>query len=178
MRELVHAFLKWLPAAVAAGAIGVASVWPVARDWIGAKASLLWQAMSNPFVTLLVVLAVATYFGAIFWTSKSRHSSAPDVPSALSPEAYAAQYRHRQMLLAEGRELAHTYSTEVRGNFRRFLESQRAFSAIRPHLSRTFLKILDTWPENRPSVWAALSEAQARSFLDEIDRIEREWGMS
>jgi hypothetical protein len=179
MRELLHTFLKWLPAAVGAGLIGVATAWSEARDWIGFEAGILWEAMRNPLVTLLVLSVVAAYFAAIVWTSKPRNPAASMPPSALSPEAYEAQYRHRQMLLARGRDLAHRFSTDIgQRNFRRFLEADRVFPEIRPHLSRAFFKILNFWPEDRPSRWAAVSAAQAQSFLDEIDRIEREWGLS
>lgn len=85
---------------------------------------------------------------------------------------------HKRDLINAGRGLAVDYTNSGETGFRRYLERSHHYPAIRPHLSTTYRADL----ENAWKVWGmedgALYEPLVKMFLDEMDRLESEWGLA
>jgi len=92
--------------------------------------------------------------------------------------AEAAETQRRRDLIAKGRDLAHDYAErEQEETFREFLESQRVYADIRPHLSVGYRKKLE-------AVRVAYADADGSKypslvawFLDDLARLEKKWGL-
>jgi hypothetical protein len=99
----------------------------------------------------------------------------------------AYQTERRRALVDKGRDLAHEFTRLDRENqmsedadyfgFREFLERQRIFADIEPHLSDKFLRKLHA----QRTIYLPSPEAAypvlVSEFLGELKRLEKEWGL-
>lgn len=115
---------------------------------------------------------------------KSDHDGMHDVCfsrrelEALWPVTSHNKARQRD-LITQGRNIAFGYTHEKpEGGFRAYLEGQRAYSDIRPHLSQGYLAKLNAQRMLYAKADGARLETLVQWFLDEIDRLEREWNLT
>jgi hypothetical protein len=97
-------------------------------------------------------------------------------PASSSGVRDVLQDHRRRELISGGRDMAHEFTNSGdKSGFRAFLERQRAYPDLKPHLSNGFLKKLHT-PR---TIYVAAQEAAypvlVASFLKELERLERKW---
>ena len=82
-------------------------------------------------------------------------------------------------LINQGRDIAVEYTREApAGGFRAYLESQRAYADIRPHLSEDYRAKLNAQRTFYAQADGARYETLVQWFLDDVDRLEKEWGLT
>ena len=89
-----------------------------------------------------------------------------------------ANHQKRRALLDECRDLAHKY-TRNDGDlaFRAFLEGERAYADIRGHLSAEYLAKLNAPRTLYVCADGARYPTLVSWFLNDLDRLEKEWGL-
>lgn len=86
--------------------------------------------------------------------------------------------KHRRALIASCRDLAHEFTlNSPEEQFRPFLEGHRTYADIRSHLSADFLSKLNAVRTTYSSADGARYPALVGWFLDDIDRLEKEWSL-
>lgn len=89
----------------------------------------------------------------------------------------ALQKRRREMI-AECRDLAHQFTVGTTDkSFRVFLEEQRVYADIRSHLSANYLKKLNAPRTLYAKAGGAKYDTLVQWFLDDIDRLEKDWDL-
>jgi hypothetical protein len=174
VRKQLRTFLLGIPgAAIALGTF--VCIWETPRNWIGERFTDLGAAMSNPWVTVLVTLLLVAYSGTVIWTFFE-----PRPPSAVELRALeAARERdaHRRQLIADGRRLVAEFNLQVRANtLYGYLKYQPQYGAIRAQLSPEFVANLE-----HPRLLAlsdTTKDGRVHGFMQELDRLEREWGLA
>jgi hypothetical protein len=99
----------------------------------------------------------------------------------ITPQEMDASERDRKRdLIDRARSLAATYSqgNTDEDSFRRYLERTKTYAALRGHLSRDYLKKLNAGRTAYVMAAGARYEPLVEWFLDDLDRLEREWGLS
>jgi len=88
--------------------------------------------------------------------------------------------RRKRKLIDEGRRLGSVYGLGKSGDksFRQFLERTTAYAALRPHLSRDYLEKLNAPRATYAMKEGARYEPLVEWFLDDLDRLEKKWGLS
>jgi hypothetical protein len=84
----------------------------------------------------------------------------------------------KRELIKEGRQIAtrHTQiSTEI--PFRHYIEGHAVYPHLRPHLGRKFLSDLNNGRIIIAQADGARMDALAERLLNELDRLEAEWGL-
>jgi len=86
--------------------------------------------------------------------------------------------KRRQELIAKARDLAQDFGDGETGEgFRAYLEGQRVYADIRPHLSPEYLAKLNAQRMLYAKADGAKYPTLVSWFLDDIDRLEKEWGL-
>ncbi len=109
------------------------------------------------------------------------HSRGLDVATVISPMARKINPKKERQrdLITQGRDIAFGYTHEApEEGFRAYLEGQRAYADIRPHLSPEYLVKLTAPRTVYVKAQGAKYEPLVDSFLREIDRLEREWNLA
>ena len=193
MRRFVHDFLKWFPTALVGGALAVAALWTKAKDWIAEISAWGWAHMSDPFIALILVVALAAYIAAIIWTGQEQSadrsqreggfaleaSRAMEIDqarqAALDREARLQSQKRRRDLIADCRDLAFRFTRETpEESFRKFLEGERAYADIRSHLSDEYVGKLNAGRTTYSNADGARYPTLVGWFLDDLDRLEKE----
>lgn len=176
-RKQVRAALLWIPGAIVTTA-GVAAIWETPRDWVGGRFAALGDAMTHPWVTVLVTLLIVAYLAALVWTLIE--PQAPRAPSAAETheiEADRERRSRRRKILNEGRQMVAEFELQSRWSWRQMIKYNQAFADVRPHLSDDYMKALaNTRMAIVSDEW--LHDPLAADFLSELDRLEREWKLS
>jgi hypothetical protein len=150
------------------------------RQIIGAIGSLavglLMAAAGLYFDVATLTVAGAILFGlaAVLWLwewGRQKH---------VTPQEVDASERDRKRnLIDTGRSFAANYTQGRAGHdtFRSYLESTKSYAALRGYLSNAFLTQL-----NNPNTVYAMPpggsyEGPVEGFLNELDRLEGEWGL-
>lgn len=144
----------------------MAQAWHEVRDWLASLARHIW---GSPTLLTLAVFASAAYFLALVFTAQERSGAdpAPATATATSP---------RRVLIAAMRDLAVNYANgDQEVGFRRHLEANRKYADIRKYLSADFLAALHKQRTLFVPPDGARYPVLVALFLDELDRIEREW---
>lgn len=92
----------------------------------------------------------------------------------------AAKPRLAEVLIAAGRDWAHEFTESANGDsfgFRSFLEGKRLFADLRPHLTPEYIGKLNAQRMSYATADGAKYPALVSWFLDELDRLEGEWGL-
>jgi hypothetical protein len=85
----------------------------------------------------------------------------------------------RQKLLDRARSLATHYAQGgVDQPFRAYLEGTPTYAALRGHLSRKYLSLLQEQRVLHAVADGALYDPLIEGFLSELDRLERKWGLA
>lgn len=85
----------------------------------------------------------------------------------------------KRKLIDAARGLASRYASDPPdASFRQFLEGTRTYASIRGHLSQTYLDKLNASRTAYLSDGAGKYEPLVEWFLDDLDRLERKWGLS
>ena len=96
--------------------------------------------------------------------------------SATSPSRN--EESRKRELIEKGRDLAHGFTDDHAGQgFRSYLEGHRSYADIRPHLSSDYLKKLNAHRTLYAKADGAKYPALVSWFLDDLDRLEKEWGL-
>lgn len=89
-----------------------------------------------------------------------------------------AEDARRRSLITAGRDIAHRFVGEGQDQgFRAYLEHERAYADIRPHLSQGYLDKLNAPRTSYSNADGAKYPPLVSWFLDELDRLEKEWGL-
>ena len=91
-------------------------------------------------------------------------------------EAEGERRARRRKIINEAQSLVATYELQERWSWRDTVRYSPEFAPVRPHLSKEYLaKLNDT-----STIYAqgGLLDPLAEMFLDELDRLEREWKLS
>ena len=173
-RKELRKSLLAVPGSIGGGA-AIASVWQTPRDWIGGSFAALASAMTHPWVTVLVTLMLVAYLGAVLWTFiKPR---VPSVAETHEVEAERERRSRRRKMLNEAREMVVNHELQSRWNWRQTTRYSHQFADIRPHLSEAYMKRLNA-VRTIELGQAGTSEPLVQGFLDELDRLERDWKLS
>ena len=126
-------------------------------------------------VRTLTVVGLSLFgFAAILWIyewGRKKH---------VTPQEIDATERDRKRsLIDSGRSLAATYTQGRTGqdSFRQYLEGTKSYAALRGHLRRDYLAKLNNGRMVYAMAPGARYEPLVEQFLDELDRLEREWGL-
>jgi hypothetical protein len=174
-RKQIRTALLGLPGAVGA-AVGVAAIWETPRNWIGAQIGALASAMTNPFVTMLVTLIVVAYFGSILWTFTTPQMVPASGADLREVEAARERDERRRKMIDDARKMVADFELQTRWSWRQMLRYTPAYTAVRPHLSAKYLTKLDQTATIQ--VGMGMHEPLVAGFLNELSRLEREWGLS
>jgi hypothetical protein len=91
-------------------------------------------------------------------------------------QANLAFQEHRRALIKTGRDLAFGYCHgDQEETFREYLEGQRGYADIRPHLSDAYRSKLDAVRTTYANPDGAKYPSLVQWFLDDLDRLEKEW---
>jgi hypothetical protein len=151
------------------GSLGVALILAAAGLHYDAK-SLFYAG-----VILLAVVIVAWLF---FWAHPMPqpvvHAADPD--EARTTEEARERQERRRKIIDEARKMVSRHEINKEGNWRRTIQVNPAFAAVRPHLSRAYIDSLNS---NMTVVTGReIHEISVDNFVSELDRLEREWGLS
>jgi hypothetical protein len=92
--------------------------------------------------------------------------------------AAEAEKERRRALIKTGRDLAFGYCDgDQEETFREYLEGQRGYSDIRPHLSQDYRRKLEAVRMTYADADGARYPSLVQWFLDDLDRLEEEWGL-
>jgi hypothetical protein len=97
---------------------------------------------------------------------------------AAKREHAAGDRERKRELIKIGRDLAFDYTKSGGSNFRQYLESQRDYADIRPHLSAEYLGELEAPFTFRAMLPGAVYEPLVQWFVHEIGTLERKWGLA
>jgi hypothetical protein len=98
-------------------------------------------------------------------------------PPPREEEAESERRSRRRKMLNDSREMAARHELQTRWDWRQTARYTSAFFDIRPHLSADYMKRLaDTRRDEVPE--PGMPEPLVAAFLDELDRLEREWKLS
>jgi hypothetical protein len=93
-------------------------------------------------------------------------------------EAKSAEKERRRALIKTGRDLAFGYCHgDQEETFREYLEGQRGYADIRPHLSEKYRRKLEAQRVAYADPQGAKYPTLVQWFLDDLDRLEKEWGL-
>jgi len=166
-------------------ALGAWGVLDPLSDWLGKWLKLNVSPEAAGWT--VAVFVVLTIYGIILWRVwRPRHIHHKELPAQTVPIASAERQfipakpnpkKERQRdLITQGRNIAFGYTHEnPEGGFRAYLEGQRAYADIRPHLSEEYRAKLHAQRTLYAQADGAKYETLVQWFLDEIDRLEREW---
>lgn len=153
-----------------AGSIGVALVL-TALGLIYDATALLYAG-----VIILALVIVAWLF---FWA----HPLPQTVVQEAGPEAARAaeeareRQERRRQIIDDARKMAARFELMREGNWTR--TTHRAeFLAVRPHLSQAYMDSLNKGVMRIVAVGGEGRDGNVVDFLKELDRLEREWGLS
>jgi hypothetical protein len=98
-------------------------------------------------------------------------------PPAKEEDAEKERRSRRRKMLNAAREMAAKHELQTRWDWRQTTRYSHAFADIRPHLSDAYMKRLS---EVRTVAVGneGMPEPLVSGFLDELDRLEREWKLS
>lgn len=125
--------------------------------------------------TLTIAGVILCGLVAVLWLhewGRSKH---------VTPQEIDATERDRKRhLIDRGRSLAATFAQGRTGvpSFREYLERTATYAALRTHLSKDYLKKLNAPRTAYVGDGAGSYEPLVEWFLDDLDRLEREWGLS
>lgn len=175
-RKQIRTVLLGIPGALVA--VGTfAAIWETPRTWIGDQFSVLAVAMTNPFVTMAVTLLLVAYFGALIWTFVEPRLAPVSGAELREVEADKERRSRRRKILNEARQMVADFELQSRWSWRQMIRYNPAFASVRPHLSKEYMEaIRATRTAYASDEW--LHDPLAAMFLSELDRLEREWGLS
>ncbi len=144
----------------------VGLVGSIAVNVILAAASLLVKSD-----VLLYAGAIGLAVTAILWIWSWAFAPPPK-----EEEAEAERRARRRKMLNEARQMVAMYERGSSGDWRLTTRASHAFADIRGHLSDAYRK---RWADvGTIELSAGPTEPLVDSFLDELDRLEREWKLS
>lgn len=122
----------------------------------------------------ILFVAVVTYL-LFEWDQKVRSLSPGDVEHARADE----DRKRKRELIDKSRDFAAIYTQGRTGqdSFRQYLEGTKTYAALRGHLSKEYLKKLNDGRTVYAQTPGARYEPLVEMFLDDLDRLEREWGL-
>lgn len=101
---------------------------------------------------------------------------APPKPETDADKEIRAQ---RRKIIADARWLAQDFTMQARQkSFRHYLEYRPEYPAVRARLSKAYLAKLEAPRTTYSKADGAKYEALVQWFLEDIDRLEREWRLS
>lgn len=95
-------------------------------------------------------------------------------------EVDASERDRKRSLIDQGRTFAATYTQGRTGHesFRHYLEGTKSYPALRGHLSKEYLAKLNDGRTSYAMAAGARYEPLVEWFLDELDRLERDWDLT
>jgi hypothetical protein len=181
IRRLLHGAILVLVTAVIVP-IAVTAGGPFLVEW--AKERGLYE---HPSESVSTAMAFAQSIVTIWWF----HWIAPGVLGfaagawlvtvlrSRGETAAAALVQQRRELIRQSRQLVEDARSKIWGDteFRIALGRSVAFYALRQHLSEPYMQLFHDWRGASVTGAGGLT-ALMSSFLDELDRLEREWRLS
>jgi hypothetical protein len=142
-----------------------------------AAAGLLYDAKTLLYAGLLF-LALTIIAWLFFWAHPLPETiineAGPEVLRA-AEEAKERQER-RKKLIDDARDFVARYEMQAQGTWLQAIRHSAAFGAIRPHLSDAYRRSLKS---NRIVITGTeIHEVSVERFVEELDRLERTWGLS
>lgn len=124
--------------------------------------------------TLTLSGVILFCFAAILWLYEWGR------PKVKPKELNSAEPNRKRTLIDRARGLVATYSQGNAGkdSFREYLERTQTYAALRGHLSSDFLRKLNAPRAVYAKAEGARYEPLVEWFLDELDRLEREWRLT
>jgi hypothetical protein len=116
----------------------------------------------------VIIAGVATVLWIYEWARSKAHTP---------QEVDASERQRKRDLIDRGRSLAATYTQGRAGGmvWRDYLERTATYAALRGHLSRDYLEKLNAARVAYARGDGANYEPLVEWFLDDLDRLEREW---
>jgi fumarate reductase subunit C len=174
-KKQIRKALLWPPGAVGA-TVGFFAIWDGPRAWIGHKATELLDAMTNPLLTMALTLVATVYILATLWTFFELRPVPVDHLAAREADKAKELDRRRLRMIREARTLVSLHEGGIHSDWRSTIRTSPAYIAIRPHLSPEYLKRVQAIGTVELSF--SIHEPLVGGFLDEIDRLEKEWGLA
>lgn len=123
---------------------------------------------------MLVTLAILAYAAGLIWTFvEPRGPTAADLTEV---ETSKARFIRRREIIDEARKMVARFYTMNSTDWHRTITCSPAYSAVAPHLSPQYFKQLHA--KARTITIGAVHQEPIASFVAELDRLEREWGLS
>ena len=174
MRDQIHQFLKWSPAAVVGAGGFAATISASAAMWLSDLFVSLWGAMHSPFVTVIITLGVGVYVAAIMMTA---HPKSTTVGS--NNPATDFKLEHRRKVIADGRKLIAEFNLQARARtLMEFMQSREEWPAIRAHLGIKVRKDIENGRLLVATGDSSLKDGKVYYLMDELDRLEQEWDLA
>ena len=101
------------------------------------------------------------------------------VNNGASPDGNVSANERRRKLITDARRLAALYTRGRAGekSFRQYLESTQTYTALRRHLSAQYMKKLNAPRTAYAQADGAKYEPLVQWYLDDLDRLEKAWGL-
>ena len=103
-------------------------------------------------------------------------ASGPEITRA-TEEARERQERRRK-IIDQAREMVAAHELQVRRDWWQTIRYSPSYAAVRPHLSAEYLEYQGNPLTRRTVAAGAIHQPPVDRFLAELDRLEREWGLS
>jgi len=98
-------------------------------------------------------------------------------PPPKEEDAEKERRSRRRKILNEARQMAASHELQTRWDWRQTTRYSHAFADIRPHLSDEYMKRLAA-VRTFQATEEGMPEPLVSGFLDELDRLERDWKLS
>lgn len=101
------------------------------------------------------------------------------VNNSANPGSNASANERRRKLITDARRLATLYTRGRVGekSFRQYLESTQTYAALRRHLSAEYMEKLNAPRTAYAQAGGAKYEPLVQWYLDDLDRLEKLWGL-
>lgn len=154
------------------GSVGVALILAAAGLYYDAK---------TLFYAGVIFLALTVIAWLFFWA----HPLPQTIVKEAGPETIRAaeeareRQERRRKIIDDAREMVARHEMAGHARWSTTVRCSPAFAAVRPHLSQRYFENLNKGRTIRMAVYAGQAhDANVVDFLKELDRLEREWGLS
>jgi len=153
------------------------AIWDGPRAWMGGIATELVAALAHPLLTMTLTLLAVGYISALAWTYVEPRPAPVDHRAQREADQAKEIDMRRLAMIREARALVARHEADEHSDWRGTIRTSPEYLALRPHLSAKYLKRVSAVRTIEIGI-DTMHEPLVGGFLDEIDRLEKEWGLA
>lgn len=151
----------------------VGTWWTTGRATWGGLAAL---AAALVLFAPLFIWNIFAVYGNRFAALQSTVGKLADNSGQDQSEAAKEMRERRRRIIDNARSFVAGYEIQKRSDWHRAIRNSADFAAVRPHLSPAYIATLTS--SNAVILGNEIHEVRVEGFVRELDRLEREWGLS